>query len=91
MGFQVGLAIFRFKPTLGLLLPFFRLNKQDAKSMQISGKEKFQSNYGQRMLHEDDSSASGNVQSCLGGRDVVAVVATTCGLQSPTHPKNQGG
>ena len=29
--------------------------------------------------------------SCLGGRDVVAVVAAPCGLQDPAHPKKSGG
>ena len=55
---RATLSIFRFKPTLGLLpllkLPFFRLNRQDAKSIHIFDKQKLQSNYGQRIFHENE-------------------------------------
>ena len=56
---RATLSMFRFMPTLGLL-PLLKvpLNRQDAKSRQISRKKRLQSNYGQRIVHENDSSAS---------------------------------
>ena len=59
---RATLSIFCFMPTLDLLpllkLPFFRQNRQDAKSRHIFEK-KLQSNHGQIIVHETDSSASG--------------------------------
>ena len=86
MGFQGHFVNFPFQAHFGLLtvlkLPFFRLIRQDVKSLQIFGKEKLQSNYGQKNYHESDSSASGVFISCLGGCIMGAVVAAPCGLQS---------
>ena len=89
---RVTLSIFRFMPTLGLppllKLPFFA-RTEDAKSRH-NFEKKLQNNYGQMIVHETDSSASGFCLSCLGGRDMVAIVPlhVACRTRSP---KESGG